>query len=130
MLKILGPILPISDTEVYESINQLKQSSFNISSKKLNENNPALELAKWISDTPIIYYPFGFQAAAIRFKNSMQENAKMHAMTEDVIETCHNGIVAWERSSNFKPILIQGFDDHQKTKERWKILKEFLKKKK
>ena len=27
-----------------------------------------------------------------------------------------------------KPILIEGFDDHEKTKQRWKILKEFLKK--
>ena len=130
MLKILGPILPINDAEVYESINHLKEISVRISSKNLNENNPALELAKWISDTPIIYYPFGFQAAAIRFKNSMQENAKTHAMIEDVIETCHNGIVAWEESSNFKPILIQGFDDHKKTKERWHILKEFFEKEK
>ena len=126
MLKILGPILPINDTEIYESINQLKEISVNISSKNLNKNNPALELAKWISDTPIIYYPFGFQAAAIRFKNSMQENAKMHAMTEDVIETCHNGIVPWERPSVVQPILLQGQDDYIKTKERFKIIKEFF----
>jgi glucose/mannose-6-phosphate isomerase len=31
----------------------------------------------------------GLQAAAIRFKNSLQENAKIHAITEDVIEACH-----------------------------------------
>jgi len=130
MLKILGPILPIKNSEIYESINELKKISTEISSKNMNESNSALKLAKWISDIPIIYYPLGFQAAAIRFKNSMQENAKMHAMSEDVIETCHNGIVAWEKISNIKPILIQGFDDHEKTKQRWKILKEFLKKEK
>ncbi len=67
------------------------------------------------------------QAAAIRFKNSMQENAKSHAMIENVIETCHNGIVSWEKSSNVQPILLQGTDDYIKTKERWTILKEYFK---
>ena len=128
MLKILGPILPITNNEIYESINELKKISINISSNNLNENNSSLKLAKWISNIPMIYYPSGFQAAAIRFKNSMQENAKIHAMAEDIIETCHNGIVAWEKLSKVKPILIEGFDDHEKTKQRWIILREFLKK--
>jgi len=82
--------------------------------------------AKWITQIPLIYYPWGLQAASIRFKNSLQENTKMHAITEDVIEACHNGIVSWERPSNIKPILIQGNNDFIKTKERWKILKEFF----
>ena len=47
-------------------------------------------------------------------------------IAEDVIEACHNGIVAWERNSNVQPILIQGKDDFIKTKERWQILKEFF----
>ena len=75
---------------------------------------------------PIIYYPWGLQAASIRFKNSLQENAKIHATTEDIIETCHNGIVAWEKDSSKKPIFIQGENDYIKTKERWEILKEFF----
>ena len=73
-----------------------------------------------------IYYPAGFQSAAIRYKNSLQENAKTHAITEDVIESCHNGIVSWEKKSSVKPVLIQGKDDHYKTSERWEILKEFF----
>ena len=47
-------------------------------------------------------------------------------MCEDIIEACHNGIVAWENFSNVQPILIQGVDDHFKTKERWNLVKEFL----
>ena len=43
-----------------------------------------------------------------------------------MIETCHNGIVSWERKSDIQPILIEGQDDHIKTKERWNILKEYL----
>jgi len=43
-----------------------------------------------------------------------------------VIEACHNGIVSWEKPSNVQPILLQGADDYIKTKERWKIIKEFF----
>ena len=56
----------------------------------------------------------------------MQENATIHAISEDIIEACHNGIVAWERFSEIKPILIQGKDDYEKTKERWMIIKKFF----
>ena len=53
----------------------------------------------------------------------------MHATSEDVIEACHNGVVSWDKPSIVKPILIQGDDDYIKTKERWKILKEFFEEK-
>ena len=80
-------------------------------------------MAKWISGFPIIYYPWGLHSAAIRFKNSLQENAKMHVFAEDVIESSHNGIVAWEKRSKIKPVLITGKDDYIKTKERWHVSK-------
>ncbi|MGH9909058.1 MAG: SIS domain-containing protein, partial [Nitrososphaerales archaeon] len=96
----------------------------------LTKTNPSLDLAQWISGIPLIYYPFGLQSAAIRFKSSLQENAKLHAMAEDVIEACHNGIVAWEKKDNVEPILLEGQDDYIKTKERWKILKEYFEKNK
>jgi glucose/mannose-6-phosphate isomerase len=50
----------------------------------------------------------------------------MHAITEDVIEAYHNGIVSWSKTSNIKLILIQGNNDFVKTKERWEILREFF----
>lgn len=127
MLNVLQTTLEIKKQDIFESIKKLEELSTKINSSNLTDSNPSLNMAKWIHDIPIIYYPFGLQSAAIRFKNSLQENVKIHAFAEDVIETCHNGIVSWERRSNIQPILIEGHDDHIKTKERWKILKEFLK---
>ena len=75
---------------------------------------------------PALYYPGGLESAAIRFKNSLQENSKLHVITEEVMEACHNGIVSWERNSHMQPILMQGYNDYFKTKERWDILKEFF----
>lgn len=127
MLGVLQKIIPINKNEVKNSIKELEILNMKISSKNLTSKNPALNLAKKISGIPLIYYPWGLQASAIRFKNSLQENSKMHAITEDVIEACHNGIVAWDKKSKINPILIQGSDDYIKTKERWLILKEFFK---
>ena len=126
ILKTLNSIIPVTKSNIEESISQLEILSEKISSNNLTDSNPSLTLANWVDDIPLIYYPWGLQAAAIRFKNSIQENMKSHAMIEDVIEACHNGIVSWEGKSEVKPILIQGSEDYVKTKERWKILKDYF----
>lgn len=128
MLKALEPVLPIHKQDVTESLEQLEFQNNSISSSNLSLTNPALSLAEWIKYIPLIYYPWGLQAAAIRFKNSLQENAKIHVIAEDVLEASHNGIVSWEKKSNVQPILIEGMDDYIKTKERWKIIKEYFEK--
>ena len=125
-LNILEQIVPVKKTDVSESIESLFNIQKSISSKNLNETNEALQIAEWVKEIPMVYYPSGLQSAAIRFKNSMQENAKVHVITEDVIEACHNGIVAWDKPKNVQPILIRGKDDYVKTKERWEIVKELF----
>ena len=126
MLKILNPVIPIAPNEISESIVEMKNLSKNINSHNLTDTNLALQLANWIDGIPLIYYPSGLQAAAIRFKNSLQENAKLHAITEDVVESSHNGVVSWEQQNNVIPIMIEGADDYIKTKERWRVLKKFF----
>jgi len=126
ILNVLHSTFDINKQDINDSINELEKLNKSISSTNLTMGNPSLDLAKWISGIPIIYYPLGLQATAIRFKNSLQENAKTHVMAEDIIEACHNGIVSWEKSSNVHPILLEGADDHIKTKERWKVIKEYF----
>jgi glucose/mannose-6-phosphate isomerase len=130
MLGVLSTTIPVKKQDISESFKQLQTLQNKISSSNLTKTNPSLNLAQWISGIPLIYYPWGLQSAAIRFKSSLQENAKFHAMAEDVIEASHNGIVAWEKHDNVKPILLEGKDDYIKTKERWKILKEYFEKNK
>ncbi len=130
ILNILEEVIPINQNEINESILGLEETRKNISTDNLNENNKSLDLAKFVTDLPYIYYPAGLKSAAIRFKNSLQENTKTHALTEDVIESCHNGIVGWSMKSESNPIFIQGYNDHIKTIERWSILKQFFEDKK
>ncbi|MEM4249555.1 MAG: SIS domain-containing protein [Candidatus Nitrosotenuis sp.] len=128
ILGTLNSIIPISKQDINESITELQNLSKQINSSNLSKTNPSLDLAYWLCGIPVIYYPWGLQAAAIRFKSSLQENAKTHAIIEDVIEASHNGIVAWEKPSQVKPILLQGKDDYIKTKQRWAILGEYFEK--
>ncbi len=130
MLHVLKPIIAIEERDVMESIEKLENISKKINSKEITDENPAIKIAKWISDTPVIYYPWGLEPVGIRFKNSLQENSKIQAVIEDVIESCHNGIVTWDKQNNFQPMLIRGQDDFEKTKERWEILKGFFNKQK
>lgn len=127
MLKILGSSIPVKKEEIENSISELEKTRKNISSDNLELTNESLSLAISLNGIPIIYYPWGLQAAAIRFKSSLQENAKTHAIVEDVIEASHNGIVSWEVKSCVTPILLQGKDDFIKTKERWKIFEDYFK---
>ena len=127
MLKTLIFIIPIHKQEIVQSIKLLENTSQKISSTNLSDTNPSINLANWIDGTPVIYYPWGLETAAIRFKNSLQENVKTHAIIEDVIESSHNGIVSWEKKSQMVPILIEGVDDHSKTKQRWNIMHQYFK---
>jgi len=126
MLKILEYTIPLENDEILKSTNQLEKLRMEISSNNLTKSNSSLTLAEWLSNISFIYYPSGLMPVAIRFKNSLQENTKSHALTEDVIEGCHNSIVAWEKSTFIKPILLRGKDDQVKTKERWNIIKEYF----
>ncbi len=126
ILKVLHVTFGIKQKSILESITELEKIGKKINSSNITDSNMSLNLAGWITGIPMIYYPFGLQSVGIRFKNSLNENTKMHAAVEDVIESCHNGVVSWEKKSNFQPILIRGQDDHNKTKERWQILKQLL----
>jgi glucose/mannose-6-phosphate isomerase len=126
ILTSLNSIIPIKKNEIMESLNELDIMKKQICSQNISDSNPAINLANWISNIPIIYYPHGLQSAAIRFKSSLQENTKTHTIIEDIIESSHNGIVSWEKPSSIQPILLQGQDDYIKTKERFSIIKEFF----
>ncbi|MGI0023400.1 MAG: SIS domain-containing protein [Nitrososphaeraceae archaeon] len=126
ILKTLGNTIPIERVKVIESLRTLEQMQKKIDSSNLDTDNPSLDIASWISGIPLIYYPFGLNSAALRFKNSLHENAKSQVFLEEIGEAFHNEIVSWERPANVRPILIEGQDDHVTTKEKWHVLKEYF----
>ena len=126
ILNILLPIIPIEEKDIQDTLDKMQEVKKIISIKNNSNNNLSMSLAKWITDVPLIYYPWGLECVAIRFKNSLQENSKTHVIIEDVVESCHNGVVAWENKSQVKPIMIRGNDDHFRTIEKFEILSEYF----
>ncbi len=126
ILNVLSPIIPIPEKDIEDALDKMQEVKKLISIKNKSENNVAMSLAKWLSDVPLIYYPWGLECVAIRFKSSLQENSKTHVIIEDIVESCHNGVVAWEKKSTIKPIMIRGNDDHFRTAEKYKILSEYF----
>jgi len=78
ILRTLESVIHVKKSDVLNTISEMEMLRKNIFSNNLNEDNIALNLAKWITGIPVIYYPWGLQSAAIRFKNSLQENSKLH----------------------------------------------------
>ena len=130
ILNILSPIIPIPEKDIQDALNKMQDIKKLISIKNNSDSNVAMSLAKWISDVPLIYYPWGLECVAIRFKSSLQENSKTHVIIEDIVESCHNGVVAWEKKSSVKPIMIRGSDDHFRTIEKYQILSKYFDEKK
>ena len=126
ILNILLPIIPIEEKDIQNTLDKMQEVKKIISIKNNSNNNVAMSLAKWISNVPLIYYPWGLECVAIRFKSSLQENSKTHVIIEDIVESCHNGVVAWEKESSVKPIMIRGDDDHYRTTEKFEILAKYF----
>jgi glucose/mannose-6-phosphate isomerase len=71
--------------------------------------NPSKQLALSILEkTPVIYGSRSTRGAGIRFKNLLNENAKIHAIFDGLPDAFHNEIEAWEDPSvEFVPVLLR-----------------------
>lgn len=129
MLRILQPILSVHEKEILDSLNQLFVTKQKIYSKNITDTNPSIDLAWWFPKTPVVYYSKLLEASAVRFRNSFNENAKSHAIANEMTEACHNEIVCWELPTASKPMLVRTKNDNKRTAERWDILRGFFEEK-
>jgi len=71
--------------------------------------NPSKKLAKaLLGKSAVVYASPGAVSAAVHFKNSMNENAKVPALVETYPELLHNGIETWKASRNRAVVLLRG----------------------
>ncbi|MDE1868796.1 MAG: hypothetical protein KGH60_02410 [Candidatus Micrarchaeota archaeon] len=108
-------------------------------------SNPAVELARKIVNgeeffMPIVYGSRFTRAAGRRFRQSLNENAKIHAFSGEIPEICHNSIVAWDTASSLAangisdghhikaiPVLLRFDEDPEEVKVRFDIIEQLLK---
>ena len=115
--------------EVLESFEYMREILGQINSKIPFEANSAKQSANWLQDgIPVIYGANWSRAVAMRFKNQLNENAKMHALFDILPELCHNEIMSWESNSGhlFRPIFLRTDDELSEISSRFDLLRDIL----
>jgi len=118
------------EDQILNSITVIDNISKHISIEAPIKENLSKKIAVQLHDSiPLIYGSNLNRAVAIRFKNVLNENAKMHAIVDVMPELCHNEIVAWEGIKNkpLKPLLLRYRGEPPEVKVRFEIFKELIK---
>ncbi len=128
-LRVIRDLVNVSDSQVFYSIRDLERLSKQIRSSNGIETNASKKLALWmLNGFPACYCSPVLRPVANRFKNSLNENAKIHAIFDDIMEFSHNGIEPWGCRSGLamRPILLPCINDDENVNRRFKIVEEFL----
>lgn len=76
---------------------------------------------------PVIYTSSGYEGIAIRFRQQLNENAKMLCWHHVVPEMNHNELVGWvEKSPKIAAIFFRNADEYYRTAKRMDIVKEIV----
>ena len=98
--------------------------------KKEVENNEAKKIAMKIKGIPVIYASDFLSPLARRWRQQINENAKMMAFNFCIPEANHNEIMAWEgKIKNFTCIFLRNKNEEKKIKKRFDFMKEVYSKK-
>jgi glucose/mannose-6-phosphate isomerase len=146
-LLVTNKLIDVHESEIYESINALKTCRDEIANGNLKKE--ILNLARlWTaknSQFPLLYSSNRTRAVGLRGRQSINENAKMHAFNGEIPELCHNDIVGWDykaseakislssrnvRYENASAALLLRLneDDPQEIKMRFDIVQEVIQK--
>ncbi|MFQ5970166.1 MAG: SIS domain-containing protein [Nitrososphaerales archaeon] len=117
--------------QIQDSIEMMKQVGKKVCQECNYEENPAKQLAGWLLNyIPAAYCSPLQRGVGIRFKNSVNENAKIDAITSEILDACHNELVSWghkgKENAVLKPILVRNRFDADEISTRFSVFKEML----
>ncbi len=76
---------------------------------------------------PVIYTTAGYEGIAIRFRQQLNENAKMLCWHHVVPEMNHNELVGWvEKSPKIAALFLRNTDEYYRTSKRMEICQEII----
>lgn len=130
MLKVLESVESSIEGHVKSSLAALSELGGRIKSTVPTKQNAAKKLAMFMKDaaTPICYFGAPMKPAGIRFKNSLNENSKIHAISEDIEESCHNSVVPFTFAAKdlYRVVLLRARKEDPALAGRFEIVKKFL----
>jgi glucose/mannose-6-phosphate isomerase len=130
-LRSIEPLLKQSlEEEILLIHDNLARILNSISVTVPTESNPAKKIASFLDDsTAFCFTSPDLISAGTRFKNSLNENAKVHCVRESILEASHNEIVPFtfnDGNSPSKVLLLRWEQDCSLVDERFNQVKAFF----
>jgi glucose/mannose-6-phosphate isomerase len=133
-LKLINPLLKDSlEEEILTIHHDLSKIFANISVSVPYDQNPAKKIAGFLdSNNNSIAFCFTspfLVSVGTRFKNSLNENAKLHCLRDSILEASHNEIVPFtfnNSNSPHKVLLVRWANDHPIVNDRFNKVKSFF----
>ena len=130
-LRLIEPFLTESlERELLSISTNLSKIQKTVAMEVPLELNRAKQLATFLSDGIVFCFTSpSIISAGVRFKNSLNENAKVHCITESILEASHNELVPFsfknDRASS-KVLLLKWNNDDAIIRERFNKFKMFF----
>ncbi|MEW6604826.1 MAG: SIS domain-containing protein [Thermoproteota archaeon] len=130
-LKLIDPLLKTSvQQDIQDMLKNLVRIRKEISAAVPEQSNIAKKIASFLNNGFAFCFTSPYLVSAgTRFKNSLNENAKVHCLRESVFEASHNEIVPFSFNyDNFNPkvVLLGWAQDENITKERFEKVRAFF----
>ncbi|MHB8567031.1 MAG: SIS domain-containing protein [Nitrososphaerales archaeon] len=142
VLKFLlqSKIVSLNNADVQESFKVLEEVRCNASDLNNLDKNKSYLIAKSLvteQTFPLVYSTRRTRAVGLRFRQSLNENAKMHSFDGTIPELCHNEIVGWDartasvaksakKENTPVPVLLALADDPEELITRLGIVREII----
>jgi len=131
-LKLINPLLKDSlEEEILMIHTNLSKIFMNISVTVPYEGNVAKKIAGFLDNNIAFCFTSPFLVSVgTRFKNSLNENAKVHCLRDSILEASHNEIVPFtfnDSNSPHKVLLVRWQHDYPIVNERFNKVKLFFK---
>lgn len=121
-------ILSFYDAAGFSVIESLKNSIKLLEDEQENIKQEANKLAEALKDkTAVLYAVSGNLGIASRWRQQLNENAKMLAWEAEIPEMNHNELVGWEGgNSDFVPVFLRNESDFGRNQKRIEIIQEIM----
>jgi glucose/mannose-6-phosphate isomerase len=110
--------------------NSLKNAIKLLNAEEKDIHKQAKAIAKKLNGkTPVIYAASDFEGVAVRFRQQINENAKMLCWHHVVPEMNHNELVGWkDKDASRAVVFLRNENDYERTQMRMEINKQVIKK--
>jgi glucose/mannose-6-phosphate isomerase len=131
-LRLIDPLLKESlEKEIRLTHNSLSKIYNSISVTVPYESNVAKKIATFLDDSIAFCFTSPHLiSVGTRFKNSLNENAKVHCLRDSILEASHNQIVPFTFNNNYTPykvLFLRWEEDHELVSQRFNNVKAFFK---